>query len=385
MVASTWQQIRSMNRFRQGLLRLRANWVYVLQAGLAAGLSYWVGLNVFGHAEPFFAPMATVIVLSTTGGERFRRSVELVLGVSLGVGMGDLLISVVGPGTWQIAVAVSASIALGMLVDKGVLVANQASFAAVLIATILPPGTSGGFDRMIDALTGGVVGLIVIGLFPQSPLKMGRKEIAKILGLTSEVQFRVAAALKTADAAALAAALTDARGSQAGINNMIAATKFGKETVTVSPLLWHQRSRIKSMIRVLNPVDNAMRDTRVLTRKALVLTEDHETASPKQIELIEGLAGVTARLSDLYYGKGEVNESREIPELVATLREISGAADLSVAGGSGLSGHAVLAQTRSLCVDLMQICGQSRRSAIEALVPIAASPAAVEELWNDGE
>ncbi|WBT08476.1 FUSC family protein [Corynebacterium sp. SCR221107] len=374
-----------MNRFKQGLARLRANWMYILQAGLAAGLSFWVGRDVFGHEEPFFAPMATVIVLSTTGGERFRRSVELVLGVSLGVGMGDLLISLVGSGTWQIAVAVAASIALGTFVDKGVLVANQASFAAVLIATILPPGTSGGFDRMLDALIGGVVGLAVISLFPESPLRSGRQEIAKVLGLTGDVLGRVATALKARDADALAQALTAARGSQAGINNMIAAAQFGKETITVSPLLWGQRRRIKSMLRVLNPVDNAMRDTRVLARKALVLTEDHETASPAQIELITKLAGVATGLSDLYYGKGEVNESQEIPKLVATLRDIAGAADLSVAEGGGLSAHAVLAQTRSLVVDFMQICGLSRRSAIEALVPIAEDPAHIEELWNDGE
>lgn len=385
MMPLTWQRIQSTNRAKQGVLRLRASWVYVLQAGLAAGVSYWVSLVLFGHPEPFFAPMATVIVLSTTGGERFRRSVELVLGVSIGVGLGDLLISVVGTGVWQIAVAVSASIAAGTLVDKGVLVANQAAFAAVLIATILPPGTSGGFDRMTDALIGGVVGLIVIGLFPESPLRSGRREIAKILGQTADILERVGRALQTRDAEELAAALTTARGTQAGINSMIAAANFGQETIRVSPLLWHQRDQITAMMRVLNPVDNAMRDTRVLARKALVLTEDHEIATDPQIELVEQLGAVAAELSNIFYNEADFTASPKIPELVDKLTIIAGETSLEVAAANGLSAHAVLAQTRSLCVDLMQVCGKTRRDAVTALVPIAQSPAHVDEIWNDGD
>ncbi len=383
-MAVTWQELASMNRFRQGVQRLQAHWVYVLQAGLAAGLSYWVGLHLFGHEQPFFAPMATVIVLSTTGGERFRRSVELVVGVSLGVGLGDLIISWVGSGVWQIAVAVMCSIALATVVDKGVLVANQAAFASVLVATILPPGTSGGTDRMLDAFIGGLVGMIVMGLFPESPLRSGRQEIAKILGLTADVQRRVAQGLENSDTTELVGALTAARGSQGGINAMISAAHTGRETTAVSPLLWGQRRRIKSMLRILNPVDNAMRDTRVLTRRALVLTEDHERVSKQQIELIDRLSQVTAGLSELYYGKGELKESDEIPKLISELREIAGQCTKDVASDS-LSAQAILAQVRSLCVDLLQICGLSRRSAVSALVPIADHPASYEELWNDGE
>lgn len=377
-----WQQLASMNRPRQGWQRLQANWIYVLQAGLAAGLSYWVGIHVFGHEQPFFAPMATVIVLSTTGGERFRRSVELVVGVSLGVGLGDLIISWVGSGVWQIALAVMCSIALATVVDKGVLVANQAAFASVLIATILPPGTSGGTDRMLDAFIGGVVGMIVMGLFPESPLRLGRQEIAKILRLTADVQHRVATSLSKQDPAGLVQALTIARGSQGGINAMIAAAHTGKETIAVSPLLWAQRRRIKMMLRILDPVDNAMRNTRVLTRRALVLTEDHERVSEKQIELIARLSVVTAGLSELYHGSKNVAESTEIPKLIAELREIAGQCSKQVAADS-LSAQAILAQVRSLVVDLMQICGLSRRSAVTALVPVADNPAQYEEIWND--
>lgn len=372
-----------LNRFQQGVSRLRANWVYVIQAGLAAGLSYYVGLHVFGHAQPFFAPMATVIVLSTTGGERFRRAFELVLGVSIGVGLGDVLIAQVGSGVWQIAIAVSLAIVLGTIADKGVLVANQASFAAVLIATILPPGTSGGADRMIDALVGGLVGITVIALVPESPLRSGRREIAKILHTAASVQREVAAALRSHDTDRIATALLRARGTQGQINQMIAAANMGRETIQASPLLWAQRRRIQSLIRILNPVDNVMRNTRVLARRSLVLCEDKDEVSLRQIEIIEQLADVSEHLSRLYQGTSEVSDSKEIPGLIKRLKEIGANASIDIAEGQVLSAQVVLAQSRSLVVDHLQICGLSRRSAVETLSPSSNHPAQTSAIWND--
>ena len=369
-------------RIGAGFRRLNASRLYIIQAGLAAGLSYWVALNLVGHAQPFFAPMSTVIVLSTTGGERFRRSLELVAGVSLGVGLGDLMIAGIGTGVWQIAVAVTLAIAMGTFIDKGVLVANQAAFASILIATILPPGSSGGTDRMIDAFIGGMVGLVVMGVFPESPLRSGRKEIAKILGITASVLDRVAAALRANDTEEIAAALASARGTQGGINAMIAAAKAGKESLDVSPLLWHQRRRVRSLIRILNPVDNAIRNTRVLARRALILAEDGDTVAEEQIEIIAELGAVTRRLYELFDGKGQVMENTELPVLVRRLRVLGGKVGVDVAKGRVLSAHVILAQSRSLIVDLLQICGLSRRSAAAVLKPTSETPAQPPEVWD---
>ncbi|MFI5505509.1 aromatic acid exporter family protein [Corynebacterium kutscheri] len=381
-MALSWEEIKKMNRFRAGLMRLRANAMYIVQVGIAAGLSYWVGLHIFGHAQPFFAPMSTVIVLSTTGGERIRRSIELVLGVSIGVGLGDLIIAGVGSGVWQIAVAVSVSIALATVVDKGVLVANQAAFASVLIATILPPGTSGGTDRMLDAFIGGVVGLIVIAIVPESPLRSGRREIAKILGISAGVQRSVAKALASQNADAIADALTEARGTQGQINAMISAANMGKESISTSPLLWTQRRSLRSLIRILNPVDNVMRNTRVLARHALILSEDRDEVSPQQIELISRTAEATEALSRMFYGTTDVSAAVETPRIMRLLSETGRNASIDLVDGRVLSAYALLAQTRALIVDLQQICGMSRASAVSGLAPCSAHPASPDKLWR---
>lgn len=369
------------HRIAEGLARLKAHWIYALQAGLAAGLAYWASMTIFGHIQPFFAPMAVIIVLSTTGGERFRKSVELIVGCAIGVGLGDLLISVVGPGIWQISIGVIAAVLLGITIDKGPLVANQAAFASILVATILPPGTEGGFNRMIDALVGGIVGLIVISVFPESPLRAGRREIAKILGIAATVLHETAESLRTHDAARIQAALQKARGTQGGINDMISAAKTGQEAVRISPLLWRQRRRLKSMIRILHPVDNCIRNTRVLARRALILVEDADTVSNEQIDIIEELAAVIEQLQAIFHGKDA--EHTALPRLVKKLRYIGAQAGLEVAEGRVLSAHMILGQSRSIIVDLLQICGLSRKSAQAVLRPTSQHPAQPPEIWED--
>ncbi|WP_047241261.1 FUSC family protein [Corynebacterium epidermidicanis] len=369
-----------MGRVRAGWLRLRSNWFYIMQLGIAAGASYYIGRHLIGHEQPFFAPMATVIVLSAAGGGRIRRAFELGFGVSLGVGLGDLLINYVGPGTWQIAVGVVISVALAMFLDKGVLAANQAAFSAVLIATILPPGSSGGTERMVDAFLGAGVGIAVMALFPQSPLRNGRREIARILGITSRVLDDVAESLESHDTKMLKAALNQARGSQGHINNMIATAKEGEEVVLTSPLMWRQRRELGSIMRVLNPVDNAMRSTRVLARRAVILTEDNDVVSAAQIELIYELASVAGDLSEVVYNSRDFSFAPELPEIVRRLRVLGAKAGMEVAEGGVLSATMILGQTRSLIVDLLQVCGLSEDSALATLVPTSQTPAVPPEV-----
>ena len=81
--------------------RLKASLFPILQVGVAAGFANLIAVHLFSHHQPFFAPMAAVIVLGLTGGDRLRRAVELNIGVSLGVGVGDLFVGHFGTGWWQ--------------------------------------------------------------------------------------------------------------------------------------------------------------------------------------------------------------------------------------------------------------------------------------------
>jgi uncharacterized membrane protein YgaE (UPF0421/DUF939 family) len=47
-----------------------------------------------------------VIVRDVSSGQRLRRAAELVLGVALGIAIGDALIYEIGTGAWQVGLSV---------------------------------------------------------------------------------------------------------------------------------------------------------------------------------------------------------------------------------------------------------------------------------------
>ncbi|NLF91865.1 MAG: aromatic acid exporter family protein [Corynebacterium marinum] len=386
-------RISTLERLRQveGSLESRVNRVRkrtfaIVQVAVAAGLAFWVARYFFDHPAPFFAPITVVIILGLTGGDRIRRALELSLGVTVGVGLGDLLVHYLPGGMWQIPLIVGISLLVASFLSKSPLVSNQVAIGSILIATILPPGTEGGGpDRMIDAFIGSVIGLATIALLPSSPLTSGRQEVSKLLGIVSSVLDDVAVALDahgTRDAHELDQALDAVHNSQPDIDNMVSAAKVGREVSNISPLMWGSRRRVRSLERLIPPVENAMRNTRVIARRAMVLSQDGDSVSTRLINIVDELADIAASLSDVFDARTEANEAQDIPELVRRLQIIGARSDMGVISDDGvLSEYVILAQARSITADLLEVCGWSRESALAALSPTSETPAYPPEVW----
>src|SRR5206468_9041069 len=130
-----------------------------------------VANDLLHHPRPFFAPIAAVIALNVSVGQRLRRVVELVLGVALGILVGDVLIYFIGTGAWQIGAGVAAAVVASVFLGGSPIVIGQAAASAVLVATLVPPKNGIYYTRFLDALIGGVVGIIVMALLlPLNPL-----------------------------------------------------------------------------------------------------------------------------------------------------------------------------------------------------------------------
>ncbi|MDN6303456.1 MAG: FUSC family protein, partial [Brachybacterium sp.] len=245
----------SLRRFAvvERVNRMRGSSVFALQCAVSAGLAFFIAHNIIGHEQPFFAPIAAVISLGAYGGKRARRGLEIVLGVSVGIGIGDLVISQIGEGAWQITVAVFVAMLLAVFVDKGVLVANQAASSAVLVATLIPPGDQAGWERMVDALIGGLVGLVVVAVIPNSPLRTARREVAHLISKAALVLDDVAQGIEERDVDLIEEALVTARSTQAGVNELMTSVGGGDEVVNISPLYWSARRYTRSMNRILTP------------------------------------------------------------------------------------------------------------------------------------
>lgn len=384
---NTRDRLRAVDKSLQARLkRVRKRLLPILQTGIAAGLAYWISKDLIGHAQPFFAPIAVVLIIGMSGGDRITKAGDIAFGCMIGVLVGDLLFYRLGEGGWQIALIVSGSLLIASFFSKSPLLNNQVAIGSILIATIMPPGAEvTGIDRTIDAFVGCAVAMVTLALIPQAPMSSARNEIANVMSLMSSVLDDVAAGLKSRDPACIREALDLIRGSQSRIDSMAAAIQSGEESTRISPFLWGSRRYINSMGRVIPPVDNAIRTTRVLARRALVLCEDSDTVTNRQIEIIDALASVCLEIAEVYEVNSTRTQATVIPRQVNELRALAQTAGMEVVEGGGdsgielvdapvLSAYAILAQTRSLIVDLLQICGMSRESALAALAPTSPTP-----------
>jgi uncharacterized membrane protein YgaE (UPF0421/DUF939 family) len=340
---------------------------------LAAGLAWWVATTVIGHHAPFFAPIAAVVSLGLSLGARLRRSFELVAGVTVGIGIGDLIISGIGSGPWQISLVVVLAMSVAVLLNSGPIFSMQAGNSAVLVATLIPPGGSGGPDRMIDALVGGLVGIAVVAIIPTHPVRRARKDAASILGTASEVLQLVADGLVANDPDPIVKALQKARATQGAIDGLRSNLLGGREISRISPLYWNSRPRLERLMATADPIDNAMRNIRVLARRSLTLVRDDEILDPRLVAQVERLSKAVEVLKDMILA--EPGEQPDQAEAARVLRSVAKELKPAIVENAGLSSTVVFAQIRSLVVDLLQVAGMKRISSIATLPPTVPHPA----------
>lgn len=351
---------------RRRVRRLWLSLVPIFQCALAAGAAWWAAIHIFGHPQPFFAPIAAVISLGLSLSMRWRRSLELMIGVTVGILVGDILIAQIGSGTWQIMVVVALAMAVAVFVDNGPLVPIQAASSAVLVATLLPPGGLEGFNRAVDAAVGGLIGLVVGATVPVNPAHRPRRNAAVVLAKMRDLSRDLAAGLRDADPIALETVLAEARGTQGSVEAMRADMRGSREVTTISPLHWSSRDRIDRIAATADPIDNAVRNFRVIARRAHSLTLRGDEVLPEIIEIIADLSGAFEILREMMLA--DVGDEPDEADAARVLRSITrkARADL-IDEKSPLSEAALLAELRSLLVDLLMVAGLRRASAVATL------------------
>ncbi|MEU7899193.1 FUSC family protein [Nonomuraea sp. NPDC049152] len=335
----------------------------IAQCALAAAVAWLAAKDLLGHARPFFAPIAVVLCIGVGLGARLRRVAELVVGVGLGVGVGDLLISQIGSGPWQVALVVALAMGVAVLLDSGSLIVLQAGSSAVLVATLLPPSGTGGLDRMVDALLGGVLGIAAVALMPADTAAIAHRHATAALDALAEALEDTAEALEKSDPELAAAALEEARGTQKAVEQFAEALQTSKEIIAISPL--RRRRRRELLLRyetALTPVDHALRNTRVLARRALVAVDQGAPVPPWLPGALHDLSAAVLLLRDELPSRREPEGARSA--ILAVAAALPGDRE-------GFAAGVLVAQLRSIVVDLLQATGASREEAAAALPPLS--------------
>src|SRR5579875_2893894 len=149
----------------------------IVQAAVAAGISWELALQLPNHGQPFFAPIAAVIALGAERGTRGRQAIRMMTGVAFGILVGAAVLAVGGAGVWQLVVATFVAFVVATAVGAPQVVRNQAASSAILIVALHRPGSDLALQRLEDALIGGAVAILIARfLLPIDPIPFVRDE-----------------------------------------------------------------------------------------------------------------------------------------------------------------------------------------------------------------
>ena len=125
--------------FRSGAWRARKALIPAATSAIAAVAAYAFAAIIFGHSEPYFAATSALISLGFGRDPHIRKALEVAIGVTLGILVGDTLQALLGQGYWQGVIVVFVTIILARFIDSGVIFTTQMSIQAVLVVLLPHP------------------------------------------------------------------------------------------------------------------------------------------------------------------------------------------------------------------------------------------------------
>ncbi len=353
---ATWR-----TSWRERVARLAGKRWQILQCALAAGVAWFVAADLLDHPTPFFAPIAAVVSLGTSYGQRLRRVAEVTIGVALGVFIADLLVVWLGSGAWQLAVIVVLAMSTAFLLDGGQLLVTQAAVQSIVVASLVPdPGAA--FTRWTDALVGGAVALVAATAVPAAPLRRPREQAAVVVRKISELLRAAADVMESGEADPALELLEDARATDHLVRELQDAAAEGLAVVASSPFRVRHKPGLRRMADLVDPIDRALRSTRVLVRHVAVAAY-RQRPVPASYAL---LSRELAEANDIV--AAELEADRMASAARGPLLALGSATGM-VARSDVLSAEVVLAQLRSIVADLLMVTGLDSLEATDALPP----------------
>lgn len=282
--------------------RLGDAWSSILLASVAAATAWFIANRLLGHQQPFFAPIAAAVTLSTSRVQRTQRIVQLVCGVLLGIGIGEALSSLVGTSTATVGLIVLVTLGVAVvsgvgLFGEGMMFANQAAASAILVVTLHEHGT--GPERAVDALIGGGVALVLgVLLLPADPLAIvWRAERGVLEGLADTLQQALGftAAGDEPQAGWMTARTLHAHRQ---LEVLSRSRSTARTIVRVAPRRWHLRPVVAREVERLTQMEDLINAVLAFARLAVTGPEQSEALPTPVHDATAVLAAVIRRLAD---------------------------------------------------------------------------------------
>jgi len=151
--------------------RVKAAFTRVLAAALAATIAFWLAKHLLGQQQPIFAAITAIICLAPGILNHFRQSLNLLVGVSIGIVVGELIFLIpIDLREIRLALAVFAAMLCASALGKTPVVPIQAGASALLVILMGPHNA--GLSRFLDVLIGVATGMTFAVVFFRARLSL---------------------------------------------------------------------------------------------------------------------------------------------------------------------------------------------------------------------
>ncbi|WP_309130330.1 FUSC family protein [Brevibacterium sp.] len=348
----------------RALSRLREDFWPLFQGALAGTIAWWIALRLAGHPQPFFAPIAAVIALNANRGKRGTNAVNLIVGVLLGIVVGEAALLVLGTGFAAMGIATLVAMAIALACDGSRLVIAQGAVGAIL--TVAGGQPEFGPERIMDALIGAGVALVFSQLlFPAQPIDLLRRAETDVLSAMAAALEHVSHALDHGDDREAEEAIGDLRSLRDKLTDLADTRKDSSRTARHAPVWWWRSAPIVQESENAGQLDLLNNSILVLARSVRSLpSEDRPSFAPvitRIAEVIRTLAadpgdratrqqaaeGALASFQELEAGEDDSPARRQIHASVRLA-----AIDLLVFAGVESAQAAALIETHDAEVDV---------------------------------
>ena len=355
---------RTIRRGEASAVRRIARWrqrsFLIAQCAVTAGLAWLIASLLLGHDVPYFAAAAAILVLGLTYGQRIRRGVDVAIGVTLGVALGDLWFVLFGAGVWQVVLVCAIAMSLATLVGASPAITTQAGANSIAVL-VMAPSPIYGAERWTDAVIGSTLALLMATVAPSGPLRRPGEVAAKVVAGMADTLEAAADALAAKDEHAASTVLDRVQATEKDLATFDVAAAEGLDVVRYSPFHRRQLGLATALSSFHQPLDSAVRNLRILVRRCAVAIWRGEEVPVAYQELVRRLAEACRFIAHEFSEHRLPNAARD------RLREIAEATSHLQLTHS-ISAVVILAQTRSMVTDLMELTGMEYVEARE-LIP----------------
>lgn len=351
------------------MVRSRNSLVPAVQMTVCAVGAYAFAEYVLGHSGPLFAATSSLIALGFSREPRLRRVLEVGMGCTIGIAVGDLLLHWLGSGIWQAAIVLLFSTLLARFLDSGSIFTTQLGLQSVLVV-LLPAPDGGPFTRSFDAVVGGLFALLITVIVPKDPRREPRQDVKKLLYELAEVLRECGNALNNSDSTQAWHALVRGRNCQQLVDRMRQTLQTSGEVAMLAPAHRRHRDELDRLRESLDFIDLALRNSRVFARR-LTSAINHAALSDEATENIaEVLFESAAAIDELSLGLAETQDGARRAHLRTARQDLSEIAlrlHPRLLQVQRLEGETVVMLYRPLMVDLLEATGMDADEARDIL------------------